>query len=262
MIRRLFLCLSVVSFSISCHAQVTTGLYNFGSFDQLGFDTIDRGSLNVHFSIPVVTEPGRGLPFQYTLVYDGLVWSPSNGTGGATWTPDASFGLHGYLLNDGYKGSLSYNTGTQRCSGPDGDYWATDNYNVIYRDAFGVNHPFNTLGFACGTRTSDIAFDGSGLTLDSNLLVHDRTGTSLALPKYVNGASGSTSATITDSNGNQIINTLTGSFTDTTGYNALTITGGGTASSPRVLTYHNGDRNCCRHDNLPDICRPDGIWLH
>jgi hypothetical protein len=33
-------------------AQGQTGLYPNGSFDNVGFDTIDRGSLNVHFAIP------------------------------------------------------------------------------------------------------------------------------------------------------------------------------------------------------------------
>ena len=39
-------------------AQVQTGLYPYGSFDNLGVDSIDRGSLNMHLSIPVVSKQG------------------------------------------------------------------------------------------------------------------------------------------------------------------------------------------------------------
>ena len=70
------LCLSLGLGVAPLAAQVQTGLYPYGSFDNVGFDSIDRGSLNVHFSIPVVSKPGRGLGFSYQLVYDGLVWSP------------------------------------------------------------------------------------------------------------------------------------------------------------------------------------------
>lgn len=40
-----------------------TGIYNFGSFDSFGNVSIDRGSLNVHFSFSVVSKAGRGIPF-------------------------------------------------------------------------------------------------------------------------------------------------------------------------------------------------------
>ena len=70
-----------MSYLLSLAAQAQTGLYPYGSFDNVGFDTIDRGSLNVHFDIPVVTKPGRGIGFSYRLVYDGLVWSPADASG-------------------------------------------------------------------------------------------------------------------------------------------------------------------------------------
>ena len=61
--KKIVLCL-LLAFSVSpLPAQVQTGIYPYGSFDNLGVDSIDRGSLNVHFSIPVVNKQGRGLPF-------------------------------------------------------------------------------------------------------------------------------------------------------------------------------------------------------
>ena len=69
MLKRLALCLSLTLCALAPAAQAQTGLYANGSFDNPGIDTVDRGSLNVHFAIPVVTKPGRGLGFSYQLVY-------------------------------------------------------------------------------------------------------------------------------------------------------------------------------------------------
>ena len=101
--KKIFLCFLLV-FGVSLlSAQVQTGLYPYGSFDNLGADTIDRGSLNVHLSIPVVNKQGRGVPFQYQLVYDGLVWTPVGSEGSQTWTAAVGWGLRGQL--NGSQGS-------------------------------------------------------------------------------------------------------------------------------------------------------------
>ena len=41
---------------------------------------------------------------------DTRLWrrSRSSSSGSGSWVPDGTFGLHGYLLNDGFKGYLSY----------------------------------------------------------------------------------------------------------------------------------------------------------
>src|SRR5437899_6543914 len=65
-------------------AQVSsTGLPPFGSFESSGFDLVNRQNLNVHFAIPIVSLPGRGMGFSHSIVYDSLIWQ-SNGTG---WIP-------------------------------------------------------------------------------------------------------------------------------------------------------------------------------
>jgi hypothetical protein len=74
-----------------------TGLYSFSSFDSRGFDSINIGNLNTHFEIPIVSKQGRGINFSYSLVYDGLVWSPTVANGGTYWTPDSGWGFHGQL---------------------------------------------------------------------------------------------------------------------------------------------------------------------
>lgn len=55
--------------SIAAAAQTpATGIYPFGSFDDKGFDTINRGNLNIHFTIPIVSKNGRGgTNFSYAL---------------------------------------------------------------------------------------------------------------------------------------------------------------------------------------------------
>jgi hypothetical protein len=105
--KSLALCFSLGLSMLTLAAQGQTGLYPNGSFDNVGLDTIDRGSLNVHFAIPVVNKAGRGLGLSYQLVYDGLVWRPANAAGVPTWTPSIDFGLHGQL-NEGLAGYVSY----------------------------------------------------------------------------------------------------------------------------------------------------------
>src|SRR5580692_2855933 len=84
--------MSFVAFQGVAGAQVT-GLYGSGPFDALGFDTINRGNLNVHLSIPIFSKPGRGgTNFTYSLVYEGLVWSPQSASGASVWTPAPGWG--------------------------------------------------------------------------------------------------------------------------------------------------------------------------
>ncbi len=238
MIRKIIFAFAAYLCALPALSQVATGLYNFGAFDNLGFDTVDRGSLNVHFSIPILNKAGRGLPFQYTLVYDGLIWSPVSSGGSVLWSPDASFGLHGYLFNEGFKGYLSYDYTTKRCT-QDGSNGLDPRYfGYVYHDQFGVNHSFTYTDDTCtGTTTgSTSANDGSGYTLNGTDIIA-RDGTTLTVPVYVNTAPTSTSGSVSDTNGNQISFDSSGNFTDTTGNKVLTISGSGTASSPKMFSY-------------------------
>ena len=63
---RTSVCAFVIMFSASAGvAQVATGTYPYGTFNNQGFDTINVGNLNVHFSVPVISKAGRGMPFTY-----------------------------------------------------------------------------------------------------------------------------------------------------------------------------------------------------
>ncbi|MGO4209892.1 hypothetical protein AB4043_03570 [Terriglobus sp. YAF25] len=226
----LFLCLS-----ISVVAQNTgTGIYPFGAYDGNGLDTVNIGNLNVHFELPVVSRPGRGLAFNYALRYDGLIWSPL----GNAWQPDHQWGFHGNV-GDGFIGFLTYSTSTASCDlYGGGTYPGTYYTNIAYHQAEGIVHPFNYELKQCGGGAASVvdgdgkAIDGSGYSLDNTFVVHTPTGSIIDAPMSAGG-----SGSITDSNGNTISANGDGTFTDTLGVTALAVTGSGNAGSPRYFTY-------------------------
>jgi hypothetical protein len=225
-----FLALAVIAPPVGAQ----TGLYPYGSFDTVGADTIDRGSLNVHIEIPVVAKQGRGVQFQYTLVYDGLVWTPVGSAGSQTWTPAVGFGLHGQF-NEGYEGYISYASAVVRCTANGTVNFVPYDIGYAYHDQFGVTHPLPYTFNACGSITtgaSTPASDGSGYVYNGGNLVA-RDGRAINAPLNSQSASGS----LTDSNGNSVTNNGNGTFTDTLGKTALLIAGSGTPSSQKTFTY-------------------------
>ena len=245
--------LLLLSVSSAAFAQnLGTGLYAFGSFDSKGFDSINLGNLNTHFEIPVVSKPGRGMNFTYSIVYDGLVWTPSGSSGTGSWLADPSWGFHGSLLGGAYTGYVTFNQLTLSCpesgvSKPPPGY-TTSVY--VYHDAFGKNHAFNYRTSFCPSKGTTItgnglAFDGSGLQfggsqLASNItdgLVHARNGATISLPVGASLSPTSAASTISDLNGNVITNNGAGTFTDTLGVAQLKIAGSSMPASPLTLTY-------------------------
>lgn len=222
-----------------------TGLYAFGSFDNRGFDTINIGNLNVHYEIPIVSKSGRGMPFNYKIVYDGLIWSPAESSGSQTWVPAPNWGLRGVAGNMG--GYVTYDMQGLTCPPPKLAFTKTD---YTYLDSSGVKHIFNytwtaSCGGGGGASGDGTAYDGSGYWFDGTY-VHDAQGRTLAAPviNSIYTANGFlTIGTTTDTNGNTIAGNGSpyingGSFTDTLGTTALTIGGGGNASSPLTFTYN------------------------
>src|SRR5258708_30231783 len=68
--------LVLLAVPMTASAQVVVGIPPFQSFGG-GPDVINLGNLNVHYSIPVFSRAGRGMPFSYGLAYDSSVWQPS-----------------------------------------------------------------------------------------------------------------------------------------------------------------------------------------
>jgi hypothetical protein len=86
-------CLFIVYAGMNVAAQAPdVGIPPLSTIGGGSFDQTDLANLNVHFSIPVFSRAGRGMPFNYALTYDSLIWVPVSSTGQSTWTPVANWG--------------------------------------------------------------------------------------------------------------------------------------------------------------------------
>lgn len=203
--------------------QVSTGLPPYGSFSG-GPDVTNLGNLNLHYTFPVFSKPGRGMPFNYTLSFDSLVWYPSANA----WTPVANWGWGG--PTDSLTGRLSVFAITNHCFDDSGNRVNYKMWTFIqFRDGHGVVHPIlgadSQQGTACSDAITDVgvAIDGSGYTVVPNAGAGTATviAPSGQIISNVPTGVGFGSATVSDSNGNQIT-ANGGTFTDTLGMNVLT----------------------------------------
>jgi RHS repeat-associated protein len=240
----------ILGLPASITAQVATGTYLYGTFDNQGFDTINVGNLNAHFAIPVLNKAGRGMPFYYNLSYDSSVWYQTIVSGKLTWTPVQNFGWRGDTeIATGY---LSVNINFDSTIRGGYTCFTTTYQSFVYHDPFGIQHTFvgSTVLYTgpsqCDLPTSHGTFsatatDGSGYTL--NVTNYDVGTLTSSLGKQftppLNVGAG-TAATI-DSNGNEISVDGSGHFTDTTGKVALTVAG--SAPSPHTFTYTDTNGN-------------------
>ena len=248
MLRSLVLAVSLFFSSAFGFAQVATGSYAFGTFDNHGFDTTNVGNLNTHFSIPVLNKAGRGLSFYYNLSYDSSVWYPTTVNGAQMWEPVQNFGWRGDTeMATGY---LTYNETMTTSTNRSGvQCTSTSYFGWVYHDPSGTTHTFkevtivgnpnvyNTPGCNPPVQSPSSftagASDGSGYTLQGDAngsgSLTTRTGSVIYPPVLSSSASGTT----TDSNGNQVSTDGNGNFTDTTGTVVLQVAGG----APNAQTY-------------------------
>src|ERR1051325_4376250 len=236
------LLLLVLLIPYSASAQAVTGTPPFGSFGG-GPDVVNLANLNVHWALPVLHKPGRGLNFNYDLSYDTYTWYPN----GATWQPVANWGW-GALTT----GGVSYFVvGQSHSSCTDPSNPGQQLYDVYhftqYIDQYGTMHGvFLTVDdrdtiTSCtpdGNSTkSKLLTDGSGLnvTVDAGLFgtVVKPDGT-VEDPSVV-----SSPFSATDRNGNVITSSTSGQFFDTLSSTTpvLTIAGTGNPTSPKTFTY-------------------------
>lgn len=218
------------------------GAYPFAPLDNRVFDAVNIGNLNTRFNIPLVSRQGRGLPFNYSIQYEGLVWQPVVSGSTTTWVHDPNWGFSGLLNGTTFSGYLTHDTYLSACPRPS-NYsgplpGSSHQTNFVYHDPYGASHRFNyTLIGPCpltnqsGSQSGDgSSSDGSGYSLLGASQVVTKNG-SIITP--ASSATGQDSTQIVDSNGNTINSSGGNSFTDTLGQTALTITG----SSPRLFTY-------------------------
>jgi len=233
---------SLLFATFTIEAQVATGSYPYGTYDNPGPETINVGSLNVHFAIPILAKTGRGgMNLNYSLVNDSSIWTPVGVVGSQTWQPALHWGWSSDT--DAVTGVLYYRSTPQKCyDSPPGWYWSTVINNFSYVDSAGISHVFAGTDSDCSSYGSDPldanATDGSGLTLHAsvggNFSISFPNGATVVPPQ--NTYTGAAAAT--DNNGNQISVDASGHFTDTTGNVALTVAGtaGGSAWT-QTLTY-------------------------
>jgi RHS repeat-associated protein len=217
-----------------------TGAYPFASLDNKGFDSINLGNLNVQFAIPIVSRQGRGLPFNYVLEYEGLIWSPQHGA----WVNDSAWGFNGVLNGTSFSGYITDNETTgDDCPVVNGRQPPSRRLftNYVYHDPYGAAHNINysrelpCVGSNTGvTITGDGSTrDGSGYTLVNGITIENRSG-SIITPGT--SATGQDITNITDTNGNVISKSVSGTFTDTLGVSALTVSGVGPVSFTYPVT--------------------------
>jgi YD repeat-containing protein len=246
-IRFLFLC-SVIFATLAMSAQVVTGTPAFGTFKSFGPTVLDVANLNSRVTIPIMSKPGRGTPFNYAMAYDNSVWVPSGDPGSQSWQPQSDFGWHG--ISEAVTGYLSYSVASHQCPPspePNPHGHETVFIGFVYYDTLGVPHHFLARAVTnseCDDPDHDLlnvpASDGSGYSLTfqpnsgGSTEISAVNGVVIHPPENNPGGSGS----VTDVNGNVISTNMTsgvGTFTDTLGTTALAVSG--VAPDPVSLTY-------------------------
>ena len=254
----LYLISTVLALAGLISAQVATGTPVFNSFGGGPFDLINLGNLNVHFAIPIIHKAGRGMSFDYALLYDSSIWTPVGVSGSQTWQPSGTWGWNGSTATSHVYVTYTATTSGGNCGFHGQDSWTQYSYNnFLYHDQFGTTHSYgigvayivSPGGTGCppagpqpSTPVSALSPDGSGYTLTINPAtqysvsgyVTSRGGVTINAPILSNPSGSQGTYNPIDPNGNQIsLNSSTGAFTDTLGQNVLTVTG----TNPVNFTY-------------------------
>src|SRR5712692_3260241 len=122
-----------------------TGFPPYGSVEAGRFDAVNLQNLNVNFGFPIVHIPGRGLDFNFAVVYDSLIWrkvnnawvSVSDANGNPTWGWKTNTPFGAVLLDSNLDSCLYLDD----YGFPQTEYTTRyDNYRYV--DPAGTVHPF------------------------------------------------------------------------------------------------------------------------
>jgi RHS repeat-associated protein len=221
-----------------------TGIYPYGTFNSPGIDTINVGNLNVHLTVPILHRAGRGMPFDYDLSYDSMIWSPVTTNGIRSWVPTINWGWTSNKL--AILGNVSTSTTEtitvlKPCTKTGCVTQVLDTTTYAYSDPKGISHSFSGSTYVrsylgldtYGPTLTSVANDGSGYTLYAPA---NQVGITVTTPlgTIINDQKNE------DTNGNEIMANSSGQYFDTTSSTTpvLTQAGSGTPASPVTYTYN------------------------
>src|SRR5882762_1489136 len=232
------LCLALLTLGSRSLAQ--TGFPAFGSFEQSGFDAVNRQNLNVVSAIPIMSTPGRGQTFRYSLVNNSLLWTQTTVGSTTTWTPVTDAGGNptwGWNYGPAVSSSGQIRIGqrsTHNCRYLDPNtglyayYPWTFTGGFTYKDWLGTVHPFGgsyvVASDGAATYCNIQTTTSSGYSTDNTgfFLYASQSSTYVLSPTGVNAG-----AAPVDTNGNFISQTVVNStetdWTDTAGHVALKV---------------------------------------
>jgi RHS repeat-associated protein len=228
----------------------TNGTPPFNTFGG-GPDVINEGNLNIHYTVPVFSRAGIGMPFSFSLPVDNGVWYKYQDPYG-NWHWGASFST-AQPAGVAAIGAWYYTSEGYTCYVTQGPYPTTKYTATSYTDANNTSHGLGAYLYypSCSNPSmSDhptaIASDGSGISITM-------TGTTTATVTLPNGSvitppaldsagdvSGNGNYSIKDTNGNQILVNADPSesqfnyILDTLGSQPITSSGG---PPPTTLKY-------------------------
>jgi RHS repeat-associated protein len=227
------------------------GTPNFGTFSG-GPDVIDDAYLNIHYSVPVFSRAGVGIPFSYSLSVDNGVWYQYqdvylNNHWGADFSTAQPVGVMAI-------GAIFYTTKTYTCIYEGTKFPVTRYIITSYTGADNTSHPLDAWMYTNScygnytNSTTGIAYDGSGITVNmtgyTTATITLRNGTVITPPSIgpSDAISGSGNYTIKDTNGNGISvyapNPPQISYIlDTLGSQPITSSGGPPPTAEKYLYY-------------------------
>jgi hypothetical protein len=85
-------CILLALLSLGVIANAQTGTPQFGSLESGGFDVTNHQDLNVNFTIPLASKPGRGMPVSLAINYNSAIWTPVTPVSTTTWSPASGYG--------------------------------------------------------------------------------------------------------------------------------------------------------------------------
>jgi len=226
--------LSVMVFSARVSAQdsntpVETNVPPFGSADGDSFSTVNLATLNVHFSIPIFSRGGRGIPLKFAMSYDtNAAYRLVTNGGYQFWNFDGGWlGDHWHIPTVITGRALSTGQVVSCIDDQGNPYVAYPSTIYAYLSPDGVRHLTTLPADLCNITypLTQTTLDGSGYTIvttrDGNnaakVTVYPRSGGQIVPADNNLQYAGYGTGFVMDTNGNTISTDVSWNITDTLG---------------------------------------------